>query len=188
VGNVAASYLMSGELPPRVGNSHPQIAPYDLIRTADGYVTVAGGNDALWRRLCAALGLEELAADARFATNAGRVRHRKELLADIEAHTEKLVTDEVLVLLEQARVPAGPIRDLRQGCESPRARHRGLARRMTHPTTGEFQVVDTALRLVETPAVLRLPPPTLGEHTDEVLSELGFSAEQIATWRVDGTI
>jgi formyl-CoA transferase len=188
LGNFATSYLMSGNLPPRVGNSHPQIAPYDLIRTADGYLNMAGGNDDLWRRLCTALGLDELAADARFASNAGRVRHRVELLAGIEARTARLSTDEVLARLEEARVPAGPIRDLQEVFASSQARYMGLAQRMTHPTTGDFQVVDTALHLSETPAALRLPPPTLGEHTDEVLRELGLPVEQIAAWHADGTI
>jgi len=188
LGNFATSYLVSGELPPRAGNSHPQIAPYDLIRTADGHIYVAGANDAVWHRFCAAFGLDVLTHDPRFATNADRVHHRAELLPAIEAATTRLSTQEALARLDAARVPAGPIRDLRQVFESPQARHLGLALTVEHPTAGTFQTVNTPLRLSETPPALRLPPPTLGQHTDEVLRELGFADEEIAAMRAEGAV
>ncbi len=187
MGNFAAGYLVSGVAPQRVGNSHPQIAPYDLIRTADGYINLAGGNDGIFRRVCAALDLPALADDPRFATNAERVRNRAELLAALERRTTQLTTEQLMEMLDEAKAPAGPIRDMEQVLNSPQARHIGLVRELEHPTTGVVRVVDTPLHLSETPATLRLAPPTLGEHTAAVLAELGYDDATIAAWREDGT-
>lgn len=186
--NFAGSYLMSGETPKRVGNSHPQIAPYDLVRTADGYVNIACGNDDIWRRCCGALGIEELIGDARFTSNHARVLNRGALIAALERHTSATTTDALVSRLEEAGVPCGPIRDLREVFESPQARHLGLAQPMTHPVAGEIAVVRSPIELSATPVELRLPPPTLGQHTDEVLRQLGFDEERIASWRADGTV
>jgi crotonobetainyl-CoA:carnitine CoA-transferase CaiB-like acyl-CoA transferase len=186
LGNFASSYLVSGVAPARVGNSHPQIAPYDLLRSADGYINIAGGNDDIFRRICDALDLPMLADDPRFATNAARVRHRPALLAALEERTTQRPTEELMALLDEAKAPAGPIRDMAETLNSPQARHIGLVRELEHPTTGTVRVVDTPLHLSETPATLRLAPPTLGQHTAEVLAELGYDAEAIAVLRVSG--
>ncbi|HEY7974809.1 MAG TPA: CoA transferase [Ktedonobacterales bacterium] len=187
LGNFASSYLVAGVAPQRVGNSHPQIAPYDLIRTADGYINIAAGNDAIFRRVCAALDLPTLADDPRFATNAERVRNRAALLAALERRATQLTTAALMEMLDAAHSPAGPIRDMAQTLNSPQAQHIGLVQELTHPTTGVVRMVDTPLHLSETPATLRLAPPTLGQHTAEVLAELGYVAEIIAAWRADGT-
>ncbi len=186
--NYTQYYLLSGELPPRPGNSHPQIAPYDLLRAADGYLNVAAGNDALFRALCAALDLAALADDERFTTNGDRVRNRHALLALIEERTIRMPVDDVLARLDAAGVPAGPIRDLGQVFASPQAAHLNLARTMHHPTVGDVRIVDTPLHLSETPATLRLPPPTLGQHTDEVLRELGYDEERIQRLHMEGAV
>jgi crotonobetainyl-CoA:carnitine CoA-transferase CaiB-like acyl-CoA transferase len=188
LGNYAGSYLMSGVAPGRVGNRHPQIAPYDLFRAGDGYVNIAAGNDDLWRRCCAALELDALAEDPRFTTNADRVRHRPALIAAIEARTTQLPAAEVVARLDGAGVPCGPIRDMRQVFDSPQAAYTGLAQAMEHPTAGAIRVVNSPLLFSETPATLRLPPPTLGQHTDEVLRALGYDVATIAAWHADGTI
>src|SRR5258705_144457 len=133
--NLAGSYLVSGEAPPRFGNSHLQIAPYDLLHTSDGYANVAVGNDAVWRRFCKVLDLEELLADERFTTNGERVHNRPALLAAIEARTTQLTTAELLARMDEAGVPAGPIRDLREVFESPQAQFLGLAVTQEHPTS-----------------------------------------------------
>lgn len=188
IGNYAAAYLMSGEVPARVGNRHPQIAPYELVRAADGYVNVAAGNDAIFRRLCAALGLDSLADDPRFATNAARVRERTALIAALEERTTRLTVVDLLALAERAKVPAGPIRTLREVFESPQAQHMGLAETIEHATAGSVGVVRSPLLLSETPVATRLPPPILGQHTDEVLHSLGYDQATIAAWHEDGTI
>ncbi|HEY7974708.1 MAG TPA: CoA transferase, partial [Ktedonobacterales bacterium] len=187
LGNFASSYLVAGVAPQRVGNSHPQIAPYDLIRTADGYINIAAGNDDIFRRVCIALDLPTLADDARFATNAERVHNRAALLAALERRATQLTTAALMEILDAANAPAGPIRDMAQTLNSPQAQHIGLVQELTHPTTGVVRMVDTPLHLSETPATLRLAPPTLGQHTAEVLAELGYDAEIIAAWRADGT-
>lgn len=186
--NLAGSYLMTGDAPARVGNSHPQIAPYDLIHTADGYANVASGNDDLWRNLCGALGLEPLLADPRFASNGERVRNRKALLAAIEARTTQMTTTELLQTLDDAGVPAGPIRDLKQVFESPQALHMGLALTQSHPAVGEARSVNTPLRLSDTPPSMRYPAPTLGQHTNDVLRELGYDDDTLRRWHDDGTV
>ena len=186
LGNYATSYLLSGRAPGQVSNSHPQIAPYDLIRTADGYIYIAGGNDDIFVRLCDALGLPELARDTRFATNAGRVAQRAALLAAIEARTSQEPAEALLERLTAAAVPAGPVRDMRAVFESPQAQYMGLAQTMRHPQAGEIRVVDTPLKLSETPATLRRHPPSLGEHTAEVLRELGYDEAAIKAMREQG--
>jgi formyl-CoA transferase len=188
LGTYAGSYFVTGEPPRRFGNSHPQIAPYDLMRTSDGYVNIAGANDYVWNRLCATLDLEALADDPRFRTNADRVRNRPELLPLLEARTTQFTSAELLAVLEEARVPAGPIRDLAEVFNSPQARHLGLEQAQPHPTAGEVHTVAAPLAFSEYDLARRLPPPTLGQHTDEVLRELGYDDETLARWRADGVI
>jgi crotonobetainyl-CoA:carnitine CoA-transferase CaiB-like acyl-CoA transferase len=186
--NYAGSYLMTGKSPERVGNQHPQIAPYGLLRTADGYFNVAAGNDDLWRRFCKVLELDDLRDNPRFATNADRARNRTALIAAIEARTTRMATAEVVERLERAGIPAGPIRDMAQVFASPQAQHISLARTIEHPTAGEIRVVNSPLVLSETPVSFRLPPPTLGQHTNEVLRALGYDDAAIAGWHADGTV
>jgi crotonobetainyl-CoA:carnitine CoA-transferase CaiB-like acyl-CoA transferase len=186
--NLAGSYLMSGEVPPRVGNSHPQIAPYDLLHTADGYANVAAGNDDLFRRFCTALELDALASEPRFATNRERVHNRAALMDAVERRTTQLTTADVLGRMDGAGVPAGPIRDLRAVFDSPQAQYMGLTLVQQHPTAGEIRTVRSPLDLSATPPETRLLPPTLGQHTAEVLRELGYEDQTIAAWRMDGAI
>ncbi len=186
--NFAGAFLMSGKVPARVGNSHPQIAPYDLLRTVDGYANVAAGNDDLWRRFCRALDLQPLLDDPRFTSNGERVRNRSALLTAIELRTTQLTTADLLTRLDAAGVPCGPIRDLRDVFASPQAAYMGLALTQQHPTAGEIRTVRSPLDLSDTPSGARLPPPMLGQHTVEVLRELGYDDETIATWQADGTV
>jgi formyl-CoA transferase/CoA:oxalate CoA-transferase len=186
--NILARYFATGEAPRRVGNSHAQIAPYDAIHAQDGALLVAPGNDELWRRFCMALELDGLLEDTRFLTNRLRVEHRSELLTAIEARTRQLTRVEILARLAAARVPGGPIRDVAEVFVSPQAQYLDLGPRMTHPTAGEIRTTAIPITLSETPGSMRLPPPLLGEHTDTVLLELGYSADEIAQLRETGAI
>ena len=188
LGTYASSYFVTGEPPTRSGNSHPQIAPYDLMRTSDGYVNIAGANDDVWLRLCAALDLEALANDPRFRTNVDRVRNRPELLPLLEARTTQFTSAELLARLEGARVPAGPIRNLAEVFNSPQARHLRLEQAQAHPTVGEVHTVAAPFAFSDNDLALRLPPPALGQHTDEVLRELGYDDATLARWRGEGVI
>ncbi len=186
--NIVARYFATGLAPGRIGNSHAQIAPYDALRAADGFVLVAPANDELWRRFCQALQLEPLLQDPRFASNRLRVEHRPDLLAAIQARTRQLTRAEILEQLEAARVPCGPIRDVDEVYQSPQASYLDLAPRMEHPTAGEIRTTAIPVSLSETPGALRLAPPLLGQHTDEILGELGFAPEQVARLRAAGVV
>jgi crotonobetainyl-CoA:carnitine CoA-transferase CaiB-like acyl-CoA transferase len=182
--NQAQSYLATGRPPERLGNAHPSIVPYQAFAASDGYVIVAVGNDGQFRRLCAAAGCAELADDARFATNAGRVRHREELIAILAGVIARRTRREWIEALEVATVPCGPINDLAQVFADPQVVHRGL--RME---TGTVPLVRSPIRLSETPERTGVGPPSLGQHTDEVLTGLlGMPAAEVAALRAKGVL
>jgi crotonobetainyl-CoA:carnitine CoA-transferase CaiB-like acyl-CoA transferase len=187
--NQGANYLATGEAPGRLGNAHPNIVPYQTFRTADGDMILACGNDNLFRKFCAVAGCDELAADVRFATNGKRVENRAELtklLADI---LRRRATCDWVEALEAAGVPNGPINTIAQVFAEPQAIARGLRFEMPHPRAGKVSLVRSPMRFSETPVEHQLPPPLLGEHTDEVLRGLlGRSDAQIAQLRAEGAI
>ncbi len=185
----AGNFLATGEPPRRLGNAHPNIVPYQPFRTADGDVIVACGNDNLWRKFCEVAGRTELAADARFATNAKRVENRAELTRILSEITARRTTRDWVEALEAAGVPNGPINDIAQAFEEPQAIARGLRFELTHPRAGKVALVRSPMRFSATPVEHRLPPPLLGEHTDEVLrGTLGKSEAEIARLRAGGVI
>jgi crotonobetainyl-CoA:carnitine CoA-transferase CaiB-like acyl-CoA transferase len=177
--NIAQSYLVSGVVPQRLGNAHPQIVPYQVMPTADGYLILAVGNDGQFSACCRVLGVPELATDERFATNAARVNHRQVLIAKLQA---RLVDEDTAVWLEklsQAGVPCGPVNDIGQVFALPQVVAREMKVRMTHPQ-GEVDLIGSPLKLSETPVSFAQAPPLLGEHTAVVLRELlGLSEEEI---------
>jgi len=178
--NQAMNYLYSGKSPGRLGNAHPNVVPYQDFPTADGDVIIAVGNDAQFARLCAAIGQPELAGDARFATNLARVAHRVELIRLLREHTLKRTTGEWVAALEAAEVPCGPINDIAHMFEDPQVRARGLKVEVEHPTAGRIPLVANPIKLSATPVEYRNAPPTLGQHTSEVLAaELGYDAATI---------
>ena len=187
--NQAANYLASGEPPGRLGNDHPNIAPYQAFRTADGNLILACGNDNLFRKFCEAAGCLPLADDARFTTNAKRVEHRAELTRILSEIMLRRGTRQWLATLEAAGVPCGPINDLKQVFGEPQAIARGLRFELPHPSAGKVALVRSPMRFSATPLEHDLPPPVLGQHTDEVLrSLLGKSDAEIARLRSEAII
>ena len=169
--NQAANYLVGGDVPQRMGNAHPNVVPYQDFPTADGYMIIAVGNDTQFANLCATLGRPEWAYDERFATNPQRVKHRDQLIAQLRSLTLSRTTADWVTALEGAGVPCGPINRIDQVFADPHVQSRSMRVEMDHPLAGRVPLVANPIRMSETPIEYRCPPPTLGEHTDAVLSE-----------------
>jgi len=169
--NQAMNYLATGEAPGRLGNAHPNIVPYQTFRTSDGDIILACGNDNLFSKFCAAADCQELAQDSRFATNAKRVENRAELTARLGEIFGKRTTRAWVDALEAAGVPNGPINNLAQVFAEPQVIARGVKIEMDHPTAGKVPLVASPMRFSATPVEYKLPPPTLGQHTEEILRE-----------------
>ncbi|MGH8686313.1 MAG: CaiB/BaiF CoA transferase family protein [Burkholderiales bacterium] len=183
------NYFATGKPPRRIGNLHPNIVPYQPFRASDGDVILACGNDSLFRKFCDAAGCRELTADPRFATNGKRVENRDELTRMLDAIFAKRTKKEWVALLEGAGVPNGPINDIAQVFEEPQVKARGVKIEVPHPVAGTLPMVASPMRFSATPLEHTVPPPTLGEHTEEVLRGLlGASAEEIARLREVGAI
>jgi len=173
--NVTQAALVTGREPTRWGNAHPTIVPYQAFEAADRTFVVAVGNDAQWRRLCEAIGAEELARDARFATNPGRIEHRGEVVGALGERFRARPAAEWLGMMEAAGVPCAPVQGVREALADPVLSSRGGLWPMAGPTFGTVRTVASPLRFSRTPAALRAPAPALGEHTSEVV-RLGWSA------------
>jgi crotonobetainyl-CoA:carnitine CoA-transferase CaiB-like acyl-CoA transferase len=170
--NQASNYLVGGMEPTRLGNAHPNIVPYQSFVAGDGHLIVAVGNDAQFRRFVETLGCPELADDARFATNQARVMHRETLIPLLQRPMLDRTKDQWLAALEAAQVPAGPINSIAEVFAEPQIQARGMQVELAHPHNPNLQVVGNPIKLSRTPVVYDKPPPTLGEHTEAVLSEL----------------
>ncbi|MFQ5984340.1 MAG: CaiB/BaiF CoA transferase family protein [Alphaproteobacteria bacterium] len=189
--NQAMNYLVSGEPPERLGNAHPNIVPYQVFATADGYVVLAVGNDAQFQRFCGFAGAPELAADARFCTNDARVRHRDELIARLKPIMAAQPSRHWLDGLERLNVGCGPINAIEEVFADPQVRHRGMVVGMAHPLAGRTPVrlIASPMRMSATPVSYRCRPPLLGEHTKEVLRELlDVGEDEFAALRQEGVV
>jgi crotonobetainyl-CoA:carnitine CoA-transferase CaiB-like acyl-CoA transferase len=187
--NQAMNYLVSGVAPGRLGTAHPSIVPYQTFATADGHLVLAVGNDEQFARFCDLLGRSDLAADARFATNAARVRNRDILLPIVAEAMRERTTDTWVAALEEVGVPYGPIRSLDCVFDAPQARHRGMRFELTRVSGERVPQVASPMRFSASPVVYERPPPLLGEHNDEVLGDLlGLDAVARGALREKGVI
>lgn len=193
--NQAGGFLNTGQVPQRQGNSHPSLAPYQDFPTQDGSMLLAIGNDGQFARFSAAAGQPQWAQDPRYATMAARNANRVALIAEMKTVTRTRSTAQWVALLEDKAVPCGPINDIGRAFADAQVLARGLA--LTQPCAAEASAktavtsiasVASPLRLQDTPPVLRRAPPALGEHTDEVLAELGLDASRIAALRQAGVL
>jgi formyl-CoA transferase len=187
--NMNMNYLVSGKAPGRAGNAHQNIVPYQVFAASDGFVVIAVGNDAQYVRFCEIAGCTELAADARFARNADRVRHREMLIPLLENVVRTRPMAFWAGELEAAGVPCGPINNIAQTFADPQVAHRRMRIDLPHAAAGHVPLVASPIRMSATPPAYDRPPPRLGEHTDEVLAGLtNASAETLAELRCRGVI
>jgi crotonobetainyl-CoA:carnitine CoA-transferase CaiB-like acyl-CoA transferase len=188
--NQGMNFLATGENPPRLGNQHPNIVPYQVFPTADGYIVLSIGNDPTFARFCESFELTHLLADERFATNAARVTNRQLVTDTLTPVMQRHPTTWWVDRLETLKIGCGPINTLAEVFADPQVQARGVVVTMPHPTAPDgVKVIANPVRLSETPADYRIAPPSLGEHTDEVLqAALGLSPDELAKLRADRVI
>jgi crotonobetainyl-CoA:carnitine CoA-transferase CaiB-like acyl-CoA transferase len=179
----AARFLVEGTVPPQAGNDHPYSTPMGVFATKDGHVNIAVAAEGQWRKFCRAIGREDLAATPDYDENMKRYARRPELRATIEATLAGMTSVEVLAALEAAGVPAGPIYRVDEMFSDPQVQHLGIAEPISHPTLGEIRLVGEPMALSRTPSKVETPTPDAGEHTDEILAELGFDAGAVSRLR-----
>ena len=185
---LAGNYFATGETPGRYGSAHPTIVPYQAFETRDSHVIVAVGNDKLWAKFTRALDIPHLTDDPRFRTNLGRANHRDELLPLLEEVFKEQSTEHWLETLTTHGVPASPVLTVADVANDPQTRAREMVVELQHPTAGPLKMTGIPLKFSRTPGTVRTPPPTLGEHTDEVLRALGYSEEAITRLRASGAL
>jgi len=186
--NLGANYLTTGVAPQRMGNAHQNIVPYQVFETSDGHLILAVGNDGQFAKFCGVAGRPDLAQDPHYARNADRVRHRDTLVPLLAEILKSRKKHDWLSALEAAKVPCGAINNLGEVFADPHVQSRGMTVAMPHPLTDDLRLVASPMKLSATPVRYRLPPPLLGEHTNEVLHELGWRTDEVEALRNLGVI
>ena len=187
--NAVSRYLVSGEIPHPIGNRHPSISPFTTLATSDGAVNIAVGNDEIWKRMCAVLGMEEYVNDPRFADNPARVEHFHALKEILEERTMKNTSEHWLGEFEKVNVPSGPINDMAHVVKDPQVLARKMIVDVVHPVAGAMKIPGVPVKFSDTPAEVKEPAPLLGQHTEGVLTSfLGISAEEFEALKKDGVV
>ncbi|HET7578316.1 MAG TPA: CaiB/BaiF CoA-transferase family protein [Bacillales bacterium] len=177
--NVASNYLISGKIPGLLGNQHPNIVPYQTFETQDGEMVVAVGNDGQFKRYCIVIGMEKLAEDERFKTNPKRLEHRETLIPMLEEAMKTKTSKEWLSLFNEKGIPCGPINNMAQLFNEEQVKAREMLVEVDHTTAGKIPLVGSPLKFSRTPVEIDRHPPLAGEHTEEVLHELGMTEQEI---------
>ena len=189
LGNQAMNYFATGESPTRIGNAHPNIVPYQTFATQDGAIILACGNDNLFNKFCQAAGCDHLPKDARFATNADRVKNRVEATRLLNAVFEQRTTKEWVKLLDDAGVANGPINTIKEVFEEPQVIARGMKFELPHAAAGKVTLVASPMKFSGTPLKHDMPPPVVGQHTDEILrTVLKKTDAEIAALKASGAV
>jgi formyl-CoA transferase len=184
----AARYAMKGEVPAQVGNDHPTSMPTSAYKTKDGYINVAASGDGMWKRICQLFQREELAQDERFRSNELRAKNRAALNALMNEELAKRTSAEWIEALNKIGVPTGPIYKMDEVFADAQVKHLGAAAEVNHPRLGKFKILNQVVKLSRTPATLKTATPDIGQHTDEILGEIGYDAAAVKRLRAEGVV
>ncbi|RMF04545.1 MAG: CoA transferase, partial [Alphaproteobacteria bacterium] len=184
----SAICFATGESPGRMGTAHPLNAPYQTFETADGWINIGAANQRNWERLLECLGAQELGKDPRFATNADRMANLDALVAVLSDYFKTRTTDDWLEALEKAGLPAGPVLSIKEMLHDPQTIARDMVPKVEHPVAGAVQTIGLPVKLSQTPGGVQAPAPLFGQHTREVLAEIGYSQDEIEALVASGGV
>jgi crotonobetainyl-CoA:carnitine CoA-transferase CaiB-like acyl-CoA transferase len=181
-------YFANREIPRGMGSAHHSLTPYSAYRARDGYFVIAVGNDLQWKRLCDALGAIDLGKDERFFTNTGRLNYREDMDAALNKIFQESTVSELVERINICEVPCGPINTVDKIVNDPQVRHMHMIEQVPHAKIPDLSLSGVPIKFSKTPAKIQMAPPMLGEHTDQILLDLGFSPEKIAELRKNGAV